>query len=327
MSIDIITPAFNAEATIAETIESVLQQRETDWAYWIIDDGSTDGTAAVITKYLDDSRIRLLEQENRGVADAANRALAEVRGDYVAFLGADDIWLPDYLHEMRAKLDANPGWGLLWCEMECFGSARGLYRGDRTPVAGSAQETIPGIFSDITFLGSATLCRASYFKEGLRFPTEYQVMEDIHVWAAIAEAADIGHLEKALVRYRVHENSLSNAPDCMLRNYRVNIRSFRALYRRYKRWIRHRLYRRRMWWLHHYAGDELVKLGRAGQRPTLAALYYRPFSPRSWKSLLQGASNLFGSRPRSDVRSVTACSSLPSFQADEDDTKQKGGGG
>lgn len=96
--ISIITPAYKAEAFIAEAIRSVQAQDYQNWEMLIVDDGSPDNTADVIAGYAEaDSRVRLIRQKNSGPAMARQRALEAAQGRYVAFLDADDYWLPGKL--------------------------------------------------------------------------------------------------------------------------------------------------------------------------------------------------------------------------------------
>lgn len=97
--ISVITPAYNAEAYVAETIESVLAQTYTDWEMIIVDDCSTDRTYEIAVRYSEnDGRIKVIRHENNsGVAAARNTALDAASGDYVAFLDSDDMWFPDKL--------------------------------------------------------------------------------------------------------------------------------------------------------------------------------------------------------------------------------------
>lgn len=93
--VSIVMPTFNRADTIGRAIASVLAQTHDDWDLIVVDDGSTDHTAARIQGM--DARIRILRQDNRGVTSARNAGLAAVRGDLVAFLDSDDEWLPHHL--------------------------------------------------------------------------------------------------------------------------------------------------------------------------------------------------------------------------------------
>ena len=93
--ISIILPTFNRADVIKRAIASVQAQTFTDWELIIVDDGSTDDTARVVTDL--DPRIRYFYQENKGVSSARNNALRQSRGQYIAFLDSDDEWLPHFL--------------------------------------------------------------------------------------------------------------------------------------------------------------------------------------------------------------------------------------
>ena len=97
--VSIITPAYNSENFIEETINSVKNQTYTNWEMIIVDDNSTDGTREIVKHYCrEDKRIKLIVMtENAGAAVARNKALKEAEGKYVAFLDSDDKWKPDKL--------------------------------------------------------------------------------------------------------------------------------------------------------------------------------------------------------------------------------------
>ncbi len=104
--ISIIMPAWNAAQTIGESIASVLAQDDEGWELLIVDDGSDDATAAIASAATtSDGRIRLLSHpESRGPAAARNTAIEAARGRYIAFLDADDLWLPGKLSCQRTAM-------------------------------------------------------------------------------------------------------------------------------------------------------------------------------------------------------------------------------
>jgi glycosyltransferase involved in cell wall biosynthesis len=101
-----IVPVFNGEKYIAETLDSILAQTHRPLEVIVIDDGSTDGTAAIVMSYGD--RVRYSYQKNAGPAAAYNSALGLVQGSYVAFLGADDLWHREKTARQLARFTARP---------------------------------------------------------------------------------------------------------------------------------------------------------------------------------------------------------------------------
>ncbi len=107
--VSVVIPAYNLAWLIGDTILSVRHQTLQDIEILVIDDGSTDDLAAVLAPHIaEDPRIRVIRQDNRGLAGARNRGLEEARAAYVGFIDADDIWHPRFLEETAAALDADP---------------------------------------------------------------------------------------------------------------------------------------------------------------------------------------------------------------------------
>ncbi|MCA6364757.1 MAG: glycosyltransferase [Bacteroidetes bacterium] len=95
--VSVIIPAYNAAAFLAETIESVLGQTYTNFELIVVNDGSTDDTLQIAERYMYDARVRCISTANAGVSAARNAGFAKSYGSLVAFLDADDVWLPDNL--------------------------------------------------------------------------------------------------------------------------------------------------------------------------------------------------------------------------------------
>lgn len=120
--ISVIMPAYNAERYIREAIDSILRQTWSDFELIIIDDGSTDSTAAIIAEYTD-NRIRFCPNaQNMGVAATLNRGLELACGAYIARMDADDISLPERFAKQAAYLDAHPD--VTVCEQRSSCSAK-----------------------------------------------------------------------------------------------------------------------------------------------------------------------------------------------------------
>lgn len=106
--ISIITPMYNAENYIGQTIESVLHQTYSEWEMFIINDGSKDNCAEIVKKYAEkDNRIKLINQSNSGASVARNNGITNAQGRYICFLDADDLWEPIFLQEQLSFLKEN----------------------------------------------------------------------------------------------------------------------------------------------------------------------------------------------------------------------------
>lgn len=108
--VSVVIPAFNVESCIAEAIDSVRGQRRPPDEIIVVDDGSTDGTAAVVAGYA--PAVRYIPQNNAGPSAARNRGIEEAGGEWIAFLDSDDVWLPDKLAVELDILGRNPD--LVW---------------------------------------------------------------------------------------------------------------------------------------------------------------------------------------------------------------------
>lgn len=96
-SVSIITPCYNSEKYISDTIQSVLNQTFTDWEWIIVDDCSNDNSVSVINQYKDDRICLIALDNNVGAASARNIAINKAKGRYITFIDSDDVWLPEFL--------------------------------------------------------------------------------------------------------------------------------------------------------------------------------------------------------------------------------------
>lgn len=117
-SITVIIPAYNAAAFIGETIESALNQTLPPAEIIVVDDGSSDATCTAVRGF--GERARLIEQAHLGVSTARNAALAVARGDFIALLDADDLWLPEKLEKQIAYLSQHPEIDIIFCMVKQF---------------------------------------------------------------------------------------------------------------------------------------------------------------------------------------------------------------
>src|SRR5215470_8377417 len=105
--VTVIIPTFNRVAYLGEAIRSVLTQTSTDFELIVVDDGSTDGTSAMLNS-THDPRLRCQRQSHRGISAAMNAGIRAAQGVYLARLDSDDVWRPEMLQTATALLDARP---------------------------------------------------------------------------------------------------------------------------------------------------------------------------------------------------------------------------
>lgn len=110
--VSVVMSVYNGEKYLPETIDSILNQTFKDFEFIIINDGSTDKTAKILTSY-DDPRIRIFNQENMGLTKSLNRAISLAKGEYIARMDADDISYPERLKKQVDYLNKNPDIGLV----------------------------------------------------------------------------------------------------------------------------------------------------------------------------------------------------------------------
>ena len=108
----VVIPLYNKEHTILRTLYSVLTQTYAEYEIIIVDDGSTDGSVALVEERIDDPRLRIIKQSNQGVSVARNRGVGEAKYAHIAFLDADDEWLPSYLAKASEAIKEFPDAGM-----------------------------------------------------------------------------------------------------------------------------------------------------------------------------------------------------------------------
>lgn len=144
--VSIIIPAYNAEKFLGEALDSVLKQTYADWEAIVVDDGSTDGTAEIAKNYsLKDRRIKYVYQENRRMAAARNKGISIAKGEYVAFLDADNIFWPNKLEAQVWFLESHPNCGISYARIRHFYNGRPgvLYENkNEEPIRGDALRSL-----------------------------------------------------------------------------------------------------------------------------------------------------------------------------------------
>ena len=207
-----VIPAYNASLFVSETIESVLAQTFEDWELLIIDDGSTDNTAEIAEHYCKkDSRIRLLKQVNQGVSAARNAAVELTQGQFIAFLDADDRWLPQKLATHIEHLKLNPEVGVSFGRVEFIS-----YGGQPTGTIASGRlsnlKAEHFLYNNPTITTSNLVVRREVFQQLPGFDPDMSYSEDIDwLFRVMCNTKwEIEAINQVLVEYRITERGLSS---------------------------------------------------------------------------------------------------------------------
>jgi glycosyltransferase involved in cell wall biosynthesis len=192
----VIIPTYNRAAMVSEAVASVLAQTWPDFELLVVDDGSTDDTAAALAPYA--SRLRLLRRERRGgVSAARNAGIKASCGEWLAFLDSDDLWLPEKLARQLAFLSGNPG--LLICQTEETWVRRGVrVNQPRTHRKIGGRIFLPSLERCLVSPSAVILHRRLLERHG-GFDEDLPAAEDYDLWLRLAWRYDIGLLPEPLI--------------------------------------------------------------------------------------------------------------------------------
>ncbi len=231
--VSVIIPACNDAATVERTVSSVLNQTYSDLEVLVVDDGSTDQTAALVQSMADvDHRIRLLQKPNGGLASARNHGIAHAGGEFIAPIDADDLWHPEKIRKQMAVMrDRGDRVGLVYCW------SRAIDEQDRVLWDVTPCDLRGGVYAALiirNFLSSgAPLVRKCCAEavggyDATLASRGAPCCEDLKFNLDIAERCDFDLVPEFLFSYRVRAGSMSTNIDAMLRSRKVVIEEARA---------------------------------------------------------------------------------------------------
>lgn len=211
--VSVILPCYNGARWLSRAIESVLSQVYENFELVIVDDGSTDISKEIIASYLSDKRVRYVYQTNRGFSAALNRGIRESSGDFIGFIGQDDLWLPDKLKLQIGHLTKHEDRDLVHSSYYSVDSEERIIGVVKAMVPDffSKQELITRLFLN-NFIGFETvLVKRKCFDLVGFFDEHMMAFSDHDLWLRIAGNFNIGYLDKELVKKREHDFQLSKA--------------------------------------------------------------------------------------------------------------------
>ena len=210
--VSIVTPSFNSEKFIAETIASVQKQTVTDWELLIVDDASSDDTVAYIYKLqAEDTRIKCFPlKENKGPAHARNLGIEKAKGKYLTFLDADDIWFPEFLERSILEAKSHPF---------VFASYQRL---DENLQPYLSDFIVPQKVSYRDILKSNSISCLTAFLDievlGKKYMPLIKKRQDMGLWLQYLKNIDYAYgIQEPMAIYRIRRNSLSRNKKSLLK--------------------------------------------------------------------------------------------------------------
>lgn len=200
--ISVVIPLYNKKKYIVNTLQCVINQNYSDYEIIIVNDGSTDGSGEVVEQYIKDnpqslSTIHIIHKPNGGVSSARNRGIQEAKGEYIAFLDADDLWEPQYL-QAAADLIRHYPTAVLYV----IGSGA-IYRGKKY---GSESNQLEGLYEQIwlnspSFAPSACLVKRETLLQIGGFDERMAFGEDLDVWWRLMLIGSVAYEKRILSWY------------------------------------------------------------------------------------------------------------------------------
>jgi glycosyltransferase involved in cell wall biosynthesis len=229
-SISVIMPVRNATKWLAHAVASIRAQHFGDFEFLIVDDGSGDGTAAMLsTLAADDSRIHVLHQAPQGIAAALNNAIAKARAPYLARLDADDRAKPDRLGKQFAFMQTHPEIALIGTFAERIDAAGNIV--DRLTPPTEHAKLVQVLERTNPFVHSSVMMRTALARRLGGYRLAFQAAEDYDLWLRVAETGGIANLADYLTQYRQHESNLSRR-DAIRQSFAARLAQRSAVVRR-----------------------------------------------------------------------------------------------
>ena len=205
--ISVIIPVYNGEKTIRETVTSVLNQTFSDLELIIINDGSSDSTLDIVNS-INDPRLKVFSYPKTNQSASRNRGISHARGEYIAFIDADDLWTPDKIEAQYQALQDNPESAVAYSWTDCIDeSSQFLRPGSHKTVNG---DVYPYLLV-VNFLENGSnplICREALEKVG-EFDSSLTPAEDWDMWLRLAKHYQFITVPKSQILYRQSSQSAS----------------------------------------------------------------------------------------------------------------------
>jgi len=233
-TVSVVIPVYNGARYLAQAIQSVLDQTYKNFELIIVDDGSTDHTREVVCSFIEKEQlpIRYIFQNNGGEALARNTGIAAAKGDYLAFIDADDMWMPNKLEQEVSLLEESKGIGLVFTSYRaCIGEkvTDEVVSVDRQKLDGnllSFEELLKRSF----IAPSAIVVRKEIMQQVGPFDSSFKMCTDYDMWLRISQITNIAYIDEPLMIYRIHPWQIST------KDKKLNVE---GEIRIYETWLKH----------------------------------------------------------------------------------------
>ena len=203
-SVSVLLPVFNAEHFLKEAINSVLEQTYRDFELIIIDDGSRDGSSAIIKSFHDRRIIFRGHDKNMGIVSTLNEGLNLSRGKYIVRMDADDISLPSRIMMQVRFMETHPKVGICGTWIEVFGANQYIWS---PPV--SHDEIKVKLFAESALAHPSVCIRRDILqKYSLSYDPTFQYVEDYHLWVKMSRVTKLANIPRVLLKYRIHPSQI-----------------------------------------------------------------------------------------------------------------------
>lgn len=205
--VSVVIPVFNQEKYIKECVESVLSQTYRAVEVVVVDDGSTDRTAAILRSY--EGKIRYIRQENKGAAAALNKGIKESRGEFIAWLSSDDVYLPTKLEEQLLFFKQNPNAALVYTDFYIIDGRGKIVKEAKSSYFPNKKELIFNLLKRNFINGSSVVIRKRCLEKVGFFDESMKLHADGNMWFRLLKHYRFGHVPKFLLKYRQHQSNAS----------------------------------------------------------------------------------------------------------------------
>jgi glycosyltransferase involved in cell wall biosynthesis len=209
--VSVIMSVYNGGRYIYESVSSILHQSYSDFEFIIIDDGSTDNTN-IYLESINDSRLNIIHQDNKGLTASLNKAISVSKGEYIARQDADDISLPDRLEKQVEFLENKKDYLLVGSYSYLINENSehiGIYKLPLTDTEIRWAILFRNPFGHSTVMMRSDILR----KERIKYNESIKTAQDFELWSRIAKLGKMANIDKTLVKYRIHADQL-----CRLHN-------------------------------------------------------------------------------------------------------------